>query len=166
MNDVLSYFFFISLNLNTIRVAAERKRLGNEYFSKSDYNQAFKMYSAAIEIMPTEAAYFGNRSACLLMMQKFKDAADDARVALSLDPNLKNGYVRLVRATLALGDVAACEAALSAAASKKELNIDFTDEAVVVECHSRLRPRKYPYTMQNAYYRGLLPHFAAVVRGM
>ena len=48
------------------------------------------MYSTAIDLVPTEAAYFGNRSACLLMMNKFKDAAADARAALTLDPNLKN----------------------------------------------------------------------------
>ncbi|CAG7678294.1 unnamed protein product [Allacma fusca] len=114
--------------VSPVLVAAERKRLGNDYFVKGEYHQALKMYTAAIEIMPTEAAYFGNRSACLIMLNKFKDAAQDARTAISLDPNLKNGYLRLVRSTLALGDTISCESAFTAVATKPELNIDLTEE--------------------------------------
>ncbi len=43
--------------------------------------------------------------------------------------------------------------------------IDFTNEAIVVECHSRLRPRIPIYNAKRTL-SGLLLHFAAVVRGI
>lgn len=74
------------------------------------------MYECHIEALPTDASYYGNRSACYMMLKKYKEALDDIRKSLRLDPLYSKGYLRLIRTTLALGNVTECEMAFSAAA--------------------------------------------------
>jgi len=93
-------------------LAENWRQKGNARFGNGEYHHALEMYTKAIAIHPVEAAYYGNRSACYLMMKKYKEALADARIAIQTDPNFEKGYLRLVRAALALGDVKACEGAI------------------------------------------------------
>lgn len=68
--------------------------------------------------MPTEAPYFGNRSACFMMLKKYKDALRDIRTSLEIDPKYEKGYLRLIRTTLALGNTKECEMAFENAAKQ------------------------------------------------
>ena len=43
------------------------------------------MYSEAIRILPSCAAYYGNRSATYMMLNKYKDALEDAQQSTQID---------------------------------------------------------------------------------
>lgn len=43
------------------------------------------MYSEAIRLLPSCAAYYGNRSATYMMLNKFTDALEDAKQATTID---------------------------------------------------------------------------------
>ncbi|CAL8087988.1 unnamed protein product [Orchesella dallaii] len=102
-------------------VGEDRKGKGNEHFKAGEYYQALEMYSKAIEAMPTDAAYYGNRSACYMMLKRYKEALADVRQALQLEPKYAKGYLRLIRTTLALGNVRECEIAFENVA---KMNLD------------------------------------------
>ena len=70
--------------------------------------------------MPTEASYYGNRSACNMMIKKYKEALADIRMSLQLDPSYEKGYLRLIRTTLYLGNIKECELAFE---TVKKLNL-------------------------------------------
>lgn len=61
--------------------------------------------------MPTEASYHGNRSACYMMLKRYKEALWDIRKSIEMDPTYEKGYLRLIRTTLALGNIKECEIA-------------------------------------------------------
>lgn len=63
-----------------------------------------------------------------MMMKKFQEALADTQSALRLDPTYEKGYLRLVRAHLALGDVTNCEAAILQYESLDETTTDITPE--------------------------------------
>ena len=53
------------------------------------------------DLCPTCAAYYGNRSACYMMMDKYTEALEDARMSLKLDSQFvkvselfESGYFR------------------------------------------------------------------------
>jgi len=61
------------------------KQNGNELYKQKKYREALAMYSEAIRLVPSCAAYYGNRSATYMMLNKYKDALDDAQQATSID---------------------------------------------------------------------------------
>lgn len=64
-----------------------------------------------------------------MMLLRYKDALADIKHALQIDPNYEKGYLRLIRTTLALGNVKECEMAYAAVAAKG-LNVGAEQEAV------------------------------------
>ena len=76
-------------------------------------------YSRAIELCPDCVAYYGNRSACRMMMGQYQEALHDARDSVRLDSSYAKGYVRIAKCCLALGDTAA---ALNAINKAEELD--------------------------------------------
>jgi len=119
------------LRATRLRQAEELKGLGNDYFGAKDYHKALEMYTKAIDALP-EAPFYGNRSACFMMLKKYKLAQSDARTAVQIDPTFTNGYLRLLRATLALGDTVGAESIVtSIKASNLGVNIDVEERRLV-----------------------------------
>lgn len=67
------------------------------------YEKAIEMYTKAIEMNPTVAAYYGNRSLAHLRTECFGYALEDASKALELDKNYIKGYYRRATAYMSLG---------------------------------------------------------------
>lgn len=68
------------------------------------------------DVLPTEASYHGNRSACYMMLKRYKEALWDIKKSLEMDPGYEKGYLRLIRTTLALGNIKECELAFESVA--------------------------------------------------
>ena len=67
--------------------------------------EALTKYNQAIEYCPEQAALYGNRSACHMMLSQYQKAMDDAKTAVSLDSNYVKGFVRIAKCCIALGEV-------------------------------------------------------------
>ena len=86
-------------------MAEEAKLRGNEAYKKGNYTAALKHYSQAISLAPTEANYYGNRSAALVMLQRFEEALEDCTAGLRLQPDHLKLLTRAGKCCLALGRV-------------------------------------------------------------
>lgn len=71
-----------------------------------------RLYTEAINLCPDNAAYYGNRSACLMMMGDYKGALKDSRDAVQLDDRFAKGYDRIIKCCLSLGDAVGAEQAI------------------------------------------------------
>lgn len=61
-------------------------------------------YTAALDLMPTQAQYFGNRAAAHLMLRQYRQAADDCARATELDPAFARGFARAAKANMCMGN--------------------------------------------------------------
>ncbi|NWR97394.1 PPP5 phosphatase, partial [Motacilla alba] len=68
-----------------------------------DYENAVKLYSSAIELNPSNAIYYGNRSLAYLRTECYGYALADATRALQLDAKYVKGYYRRAASNMALG---------------------------------------------------------------
>ncbi|CAG5121036.1 unnamed protein product [Candidula unifasciata] len=84
-------------------LAEQKKEQGNEFYKEHKYREALQCYSEAINLCPTCAAYYGNRSATYIMLQRYKDGLADAQFAIQLDTGFVKGYLREGKCHLALG---------------------------------------------------------------
>jgi tetratricopeptide (TPR) repeat protein len=64
---------------------------------------AIELYTKAIELDPSVAVFFGNRSMAYLKEELYGSAVVDANKAIELDPNFVKGYYRRATANMALG---------------------------------------------------------------
>lgn len=78
---------------------------GNKLMAQSQFKEACESYTKAIEKNPNMAVYYSNRAAAYSNLGQSQLAADDARIAIELDPAYSKGYSRLGLALYALGDV-------------------------------------------------------------
>lgn len=85
---------------------------GNEQYKAKNYVAALKFYSDAIALVPNSAIYYGNRSACLFMMGYYKRSLNDSQKAVSIDDKFSKGYDRIIKCSIALGDVVTAEQAI------------------------------------------------------
>ncbi|XP_018015575.2 uncharacterized protein LOC108672429 isoform X1 [Hyalella azteca] len=84
---------------------AERKKAeGNEAYRNKEYRDALQHYTQAIELCPDCAAYYSNRSACYMMLGRYRDALNDAQHAVALDQHFVKGWIRVGKCHVALGD--------------------------------------------------------------
>lgn len=94
--------------------AEEKKEEGNVLFKKKDYPSASRLYSQAIALAPTNAAYLTNRAASLMASRLYSSALADCVAASALqlaDPQTKT-LLRLAKCQLALGLVLAAHQTL------------------------------------------------------
>jgi hypothetical protein len=63
-----------------------------------------EQYTAALELVPTNASYFGNRAAAYLMLRQYRQAADDCGRATEIDPNFARGFARGAKANMCMGN--------------------------------------------------------------
>lgn len=87
---------------NTEPEAEKLKESANEMFKRADYQEAVKLYTQAINLLP-KAVYYGNRSISYLRMELFGAALNDANESVKLDKNYVKGYYRRAAALMALG---------------------------------------------------------------
>lgn len=73
------------------------------YVLDQNYTKAIDLYSKAIELNPTVAVYFGNRSFAYLKTEFFGYALLDASKAIELDKNYVKGYYRRAAAHMSVG---------------------------------------------------------------
>ncbi|XP_075214431.1 tetratricopeptide repeat protein 2 [Lycorma delicatula] len=95
------------------KLAETKKELGNTHYKAKQYGKALTCYTEAITLSPDLAANYGNRAACYLMMGKYKEALEDARKSVLLDPKFIKGWLRVIKCCVALGDISNAENALS-----------------------------------------------------
>ncbi|WAR19748.1 PPP5-like protein [Mya arenaria] len=86
------------------KLAEEYKDKANEFFKNKDYSQAVTFYTQAIDMNPTVAAYYGNRSFAYLRTECFGYALTDANKALKYDPKRASANMALGKFKLALKD--------------------------------------------------------------
>lgn len=72
-------------------------------WAAKDYENAIKFYSQAIELNPSSAIYYGNRSLAYLRTECYGYALADATRALELDRKYIKGYYRRAASNMALG---------------------------------------------------------------
>jgi len=104
-------------SLNTIlspeRLAEEKKEEGNQLYKLKQYRDALNKYSEAIDLCPQCVSFYGNRSACYLMLGQPRQALEDARNSIKLDPDFTKGWTRVARCCILLGDTVSAKQALT-----------------------------------------------------
>ena len=76
---------------------------GNEFFRQYKVSEAVQSYTAAVNLCPEEAKYFGNRSQAKLRSEDFKGALKDASKAIELDQSYTKAHYRKALANASLG---------------------------------------------------------------
>ncbi|XP_041373976.1 dnaJ homolog subfamily C member 7-like [Gigantopelta aegis] len=84
--------------------AEQFKEEGNTFYKAKNYQQALVCYNNAINLCPTCAAYYGNRAATYIMLNRFREALEDAQQSVRLDSGFVKGYLREGKCHLALGN--------------------------------------------------------------
>jgi len=112
------------------RLAERKKAEGNEAYRNRNYAEACQLYSRAIELMPENACYYSNRSACHMMQGHYRPALEDAQRAVSLDPDFVKGWIRLAKCHVALG-----AAGLANSVIGKALKLAPNDPSLQQELH-------------------------------
>ncbi|XP_066245898.1 dnaJ homolog subfamily C member 7 [Euwallacea similis] len=90
---------------STEETADLKKENGNQLFKIKQYRSALPLYTEAINLCPNTPAYYGNRAACYMMLNRYQEALEDARKSIQLDPTFIKGYTRIAKCGIALGDV-------------------------------------------------------------
>jgi len=104
---------FVDAWVKVNRQAAEQKKEeGNQLYKTRNYREALQKYNEAIQLCPRTAAFYGNRSACHMMLSQFTQALADAKKAVQLDIHFVKGYIRVAKCCISLGNVMSAEQAL------------------------------------------------------
>lgn len=82
--------------------ALGQKDLGNQAYKEGNFQHAVLCFSQAIELDPTNPAFFCNRSLAYASMKDWKLSVADARAALLLNPQYEKAHFRLVKGLLEL----------------------------------------------------------------
>ena len=81
----------------TYRQAAEAAKLqGNEFYKTGEYDKAIEFYTQAINLQPLCAVYYGNRSAALMMIEKYSQALDDCTRSVQRDEKYTKVKILLI----------------------------------------------------------------------
>lgn len=85
------------------RAAALLHASSSSVSTAKDYENAIKFYSQAIELNPSNAIYYGNRSLAYLRTECYGYALADATRAIEMDKKYIKGYYRRAASNMALG---------------------------------------------------------------
>lgn len=108
------------------------KQKGNECYTQKDYWKAIDWYTKAIDASPDVAAYYGNRAAALIAVNKFKDALEDSLTSIRLDPGFTKGLMRVGKCYLQFGDYDSSEKYYKLALAKEPNNEQIKSELNMV----------------------------------
>jgi tetratricopeptide (TPR) repeat protein len=89
--------------------AAQRYRAGVELYGKRDYAGAVAELSEAIALDPRLAVAYAARASARFGLGRYREAADDYKASLGLDPGLATPLYGLAECYRQLGDPAAAE---------------------------------------------------------
>ena len=127
-------------SLNTIlsheRLADEKKEEGNQLYKLKQYQDALAKYSEASDLCPQCVSFYGNRSACYLMLGQPRQALEDAKTSTNLDPECTKGWTRVARCCVMLGDTVTAKQALTKLGNlgeenpTEQRNVDTVDRMV------------------------------------
>lgn len=81
----------------------EQKQIGNNFFKDAKYSEAIVHYNQALELNPTSAIIFSNRSAANLKLENYGFAEADATKSIQADPSYIKGYYRRGSAYFSMG---------------------------------------------------------------
>ena len=81
----------------------ELKSRGNGFFKKKEWHPCLQCYTEAIQLNPTDATFYSNRSACYMELKRPNEALKDAVVARKLKPTWSKACYRMAVARLELG---------------------------------------------------------------
>ncbi|XP_071101126.1 dnaJ homolog subfamily C member 7-like [Haliotis cracherodii] len=87
--------------------AEKKKAEGNTFYKQQKYTEALSHYTEAINLCPSCSAYYGNRAATYIMLNKYKEALEDSRKAIQIEPNFVKAHLREAKCHLAMGEAAA-----------------------------------------------------------
>lgn len=73
------------------------------FVAEKEYDNAIDLYTKAIELVPTSAVYYANRSLAHLRLESFGSALEDGISAVKSDPSYLKGYYRRAAAQMSLG---------------------------------------------------------------
>ncbi|XP_054284464.1 dnaJ homolog subfamily C member 7-like [Macrosteles quadrilineatus] len=113
---------------NKEKLAEAKKDQGNAQYKLKQYHKALPFYTEAIELCPETASYYGNRAACYMMLSKYREALEDARKSVILDPKFTKGWVRVIKCCVSLGDASTAENALARLAELEPNNATIVEE--------------------------------------
>ena len=130
-------------------LAENKKEEGNTYYKQKLYTQALLCYSDAINLCPKFAAYYGNRAATYMMMNKYLDALEDARQSVRLDDTFVKGYMREGKCHLALGDAMAAERSY-----KRVLDLEKGNEVALDDLKSARVVLEYEDMAETDFQKG------------
>lgn len=100
------------------------KKKANDEFKSANYMEAIFLYTQAIELNPTNAIYYSNRSISYIKVENNGLALIDANKAIELDPKYVKGYYRKGTAYFMLGKYKEARKAYSAALKLKPKDKD------------------------------------------
>ncbi|PNF39370.1 hypothetical protein B7P43_G13657 [Cryptotermes secundus] len=123
---------------NAKEVAELKKENGNQLYITKKYQEAIKLYTEATELCSDSSVYYGNRSACYIMLYQYRAALADARKAVALDSSFAKGHRRIAKCSLALGDMTAVNSALCTLRKLSLINSAFLPELQKLEVILRL----------------------------
>uniref|UniRef100_A0A1A9WC09 protein-serine/threonine phosphatase n=1 Tax=Glossina brevipalpis TaxID=37001 RepID=A0A1A9WC09_9MUSC len=86
-----------------LALAEKCKNEGNDCLKSKDFTKAIQMYTKAIELMPSNAIFYANRSLAHLRQESFGFALQDGISAVKADPTYLKGYYRRAAAHMSLG---------------------------------------------------------------
>jgi len=129
----------------------EARNEGNEEYKRGNYKEAVNYYSQAIELAPENVAYYSNRAAAYVMLNKWSEALADCEKALSLDPKCVKAYLRAGKCYLQLGQFSESTHHYRKAVELEPNNAQAAKELQMVETIKRELDKGKQYIQQEKY---------------
>lgn len=126
--------------------AENKKKEGNGFYSQKNYNSALKLYTEAIELCPTCAAYYSNRAATYMMLYQYEKALADARQAIQIDPAFAKAHLREAKCHLAMGELAS-----AVRCYQKVLDMESSNSAAKTELTQAKTGIQYMESAEESY---------------
>lgn len=123
-------------DLETLDRATHIKTQGNALYKSGNYEGAIESYTECIKLEPDNCIHYSNRSAALMALKRFREAAADARMAVELDAKMIKCHVRMAKAQVLMGHVAEALSILNDASKVCDKH-SLLKEKSVVECEKK-----------------------------
>jgi len=150
----------VPMEVDSKAMALSKKEEGNKSYSAKEYHKAVELYTKAIDLDNECAAYYGNRAAAYMMLEKFDKALEDARTACSLDASFVKAYHRAAKCYIATGQTSSALRTLEQASNLEAKNKLISEElknvhymieyeSQAAEAYERKEYRKIEFLMRR-----------------